>query len=133
MADIVILAEEFPVGGVNPELLVEQLLANGIQSSLSQAQLVLHNVTPEEETTARVLLAAHDSAQLSISEIRVVNQFDVDARFDVSVLKNKTPAQIYTSVQASIDGWANLAEAQADLREWLPLVFATIAWKVQHD
>ena len=28
----------------------------------------------------------------------------------------------------SIDGWSSLAQAKADLRDWLPLILAGLAW-----
>lgn len=58
------------------------------------------------------------------------NRTDVEARFLLSQLANKTPQQIYTAMQNSMDGWASLADAKSDLREWLPLLAAIIAWKV---
>jgi len=59
------------------------------------------------------------------------NQLDVETRFNLSQLANKTPQEIYTAIQGAMDGWETLADARADLREWLPLMAAIIAWKVQ--
>ena len=58
------------------------------------------------------------------------NQADAEARFLLSQLANKTPQEIYTLMQARMDSWSNLGQAKADLREWLPLLSAIIAWKV---
>jgi len=56
---------------------------------------------------------------------------DVNARFLLSQLSNKTPQEIYILMQGRMDNWTTLANAKADLREWLPLMAAIIAWKVQ--
>ena len=56
---------------------------------------------------------------------------DVNARFALSVLSNKTPQQIYTAVQNQVDSWGTLAQARAGLRELLPLLAAILAVKVQ--
>lgn len=55
---------------------------------------------------------------------------DVQDRWRNSPLHNKTPAQIYATMQAQVDGWTSLAQAKADLRVWLPLLFAALAWTV---
>jgi hypothetical protein len=36
-------------------------------------------------------------------------------------------------MQNKMDGWTSLADAKADLREWLPLFGAIIAWKVINE
>lgn len=43
-----------------------------------------------------------------------------------SPLADKPPAEIYDLMQARIDGWASLAAAKADMREWFPLMAAAI-------
>lgn len=58
----------------------------------------------------------------------LTQRLDVRARYAASVLKNKTPAEIYTYLQGRIDGWGNLNAAKADLRVWLPLLSAVLAW-----
>lgn len=60
-------------------------------------------------------------------------QADIKARWVASAIKGRTPQQIYTAMQASIDGWTSLAQAKADLRNWLPLMAAAIAWEVLQD
>lgn len=77
-----------------------------------------------------VYLAEVATEQAAENE-KIAAQNDVDARFLLSQLANKTPQEIYTAMQNNIDGWATLADARADLREWLPLMAALIAWKVQ--
>jgi hypothetical protein len=93
------------------------------------------SATGSDETTAANTVIAHDETQLTQDQQNeidlVANEDDVNTRFDASVLKNKNPAQIYTAMQGQIDGWVSLADAQADLREWLPFMAALIAWKVQ--
>ena len=59
-----------------------------------------------------------------------LNREEVRARFLASQLANKTPQQIYTAMQDAMDGWGSLADAKSDLREWLPLMAAILAWKV---
>jgi len=77
---------------------------------------------------AWVALHADEDAQLEAKESA---RADIDARFLLSQLANKTPQEIYTLMQNRMDSWASLADARADLREWLPLMAAIIAWKVQ--
>jgi len=131
MVDVLVFPNEFPAGGINVELLGEELSTINVGLSTSEFRITFHLPVIEDETAARTILANHISTQLSVPEILVANQADVTTHFDASVLKNKTPQQIFDSVQTSIDGWAQLADAQADLRDWLPLAFAIIAWKVQ--
>jgi len=59
------------------------------------------------------------------------NQLDVETRFNLSQLANKTPQEIYTLMQSAMDSWSTLADARSDLRIWLPLMAAIIAWKVR--
>ena len=58
---------------------------------------------------------------------------DIKARFLASALANKSPDEIYTLMQGQVDGWSSLAEAQSDLRAWLPLMAAAIAWLVLQE
>ncbi len=48
-------------------------------------------------------------------------------------LRDKTPAQIFALVQGRVDGWTSLANAKADLREWLPLLAVGLAWLARVD
>ena len=59
-----------------------------------------------------------------------LNQEEARTRFLLSQLANKTPSQIYTQMQERMDSWTSLADAREDLREWLPLFGALLAWKV---
>ena len=81
----------------------------------------------QEQITADAVVAAHDPNGKLPSE---ANRDDVRTRFLLSQLANKTPEEIYTLMQSRMDGWQNLAQAKTDLREWLPLMAAVIAWKV---
>ena len=96
---------------------------------------LIDSATPENETTAFDIIVAHDHTILSTGQqLNVdlsVNRSNIDTRFDASVIKNKTPAQIYTFIENQIDGWSTLADEKSDLRKWLPLMAAAIAWKVQ--
>jgi hypothetical protein len=61
------------------------------------------------------------------------HQADVQTRFDGSWLQGKTPGEIYTLMQERMDGWTSLADAKADLRVWLPLMAAAVAWGLQRN
>lgn len=106
----------------------------GYDGTTATAFLV-DTATPDNENTASSIITAHDHTLLSTQQQLDVdiniNSNDVDTRFDASVIKNKTPAQIYTALENQIDAWTTLADAQADLRDWLPLLGAIVAWKVQ--
>jgi len=45
-------------------------------------------------------------------------------------LEGKTPKDIYRIVEGRIDGWSNLAQVKADLREWLPRIAAIVVWLI---
>ena len=84
-------------------------------------------LTAQEQITADAVVAAHDpDGDLP----KNLNKKETEARFLLSQLADKTPEEIYTLMQGIIDGWGNLGQAKADLREWLPLLAAVIAWKV---
>ena len=84
-------------------------------------------LTAGEQSTADAVVAAHDpEGDLPW----LLNKKDAEARFLLSQLANKTPEEIYTLMQDRMDGWQNLGQAKSDLREWLPLIAAVIAWKV---
>lgn len=89
-------------------------------------------------TEAQLLAALSDvetdiQAEQQAEQTRTTNSDDVKTRFRNSPLANRSPQEIYTAMQNQIDGWSSLAEAQADLREWLPLMAAAIAWLVMED
>ena len=84
-------------------------------------------LTAPEQITADAVVAAHDpEGDLPW----LLNKKDAEARFLLSQLADKTPEEIYVLMQNVIDGWGNLGQAKEDLKEWLPLMAAVIAWKV---
>ena len=84
-------------------------------------------LTAQEQITADAVVAAHDpDGDLP----KNLNKKETEARFLLSQLADKTPEEIYTLMQNRMDGWTTLADAREDLREWLPLLAAVIAWKV---
>ena len=87
---------------------------------------------PEQYRDAIVaVIAVHVPVSVWNNEDRArVNMADVNDRWNLAALKDKTPAEIYSLMQGRMDAWANLAAAKADLREWLPLMAAAIAWMV---
>ena len=83
-----------------------------------------------DEGEIRTVIDAHDPNALSVGEQKQAHRDDAQARFLLSQLANKTPEEIFTQMQNKMDSWSNLSQAKADLREWLPLLAAVIAWKV---
>ena len=83
-----------------------------------------------DEGEIQVVIDAHDPEALSAGEIKQSYRDDARARFLLSQLADKTPEEIYTLMQNRMDSWTTLADARGDLREWLPLLAAVIAWKV---
>ena len=83
-----------------------------------------------DEGEIQVVIDAHDPEALSVGEVKQAYRDDARARFLLSQLADKTPEEIYVLLQDKMDGWQNLSQAKADLREWLPLMAAVIAWKV---
>jgi len=123
-----------------PSVLSQELFSANIDHTacyLSMGKyLVIDLVNNNDEQAALVVIDAHDgdAAQAAIENARIEAQnakADIDARFLLSQLANKTPQEIYTLMQNRMDSWTSLADARADLREWLPLMAAIIAWKVQ--
>ena len=83
-----------------------------------------------DEGEIQVVIDAHDPEVMSAGEIKQAHRNDARARFLLSQLADKTPEEIYVLMQDKIDNWSNLPQAKSDLREWLPLIAAVIAWKV---
>jgi len=84
-------------------------------------------LTALEQMTADAVVAAHDpDSDLPWN----LNAKAAKQKFLDSALANKTPIEIYTQMQGRMDSWTSLADARADLREWLPLIAAIIACKV---
>ena len=80
--------------------------------------------TGTDEADAQAIIDAHDP-----TDYDAINREDAKARFLLSQLANKTPEEIYTLMQGRMDSWTTLGDARDDLREWLPLIAAVMAWK----
>jgi hypothetical protein len=80
------------------------------------------------------LVAAYDPSLLTSGERARQEQVEGHSRWAaLTALRGKTVVEIYDIVQARIDGWTSLAEAKADFREWMPLLFAAVAWDIMQD
>ena len=101
-----------------------------MQSKPDGTEVYLFVPDGADEGEIQVVIDAHDPEALSAGEIKQAHREDARARFLLSQLANKTPEQIYTQMQGRMDNWSSLANAKSDLREWLPLIAAVIAWKV---
>jgi creatinine amidohydrolase/Fe(II)-dependent formamide hydrolase-like protein len=88
----------------------------------------LDSVTQQQIDAAIALVNAHTG----VDPVKVA-QADIRARWLASTIHGKDPTQIYTAVQGAIDGWTSLAAAKADLRVWLPLAIAALAWEVMKN
>ena len=101
-----------------------------MQSKPDGTEVYLFVPDAADEGEIQVVINAHDPEALSAGEIKQVHRDDARVRFLLSQLANKTPEEIYTLMQSRMDGWQNLSQVRTDLREWLPLMAAVIAWKV---
>ena len=101
-----------------------------MQSKPDKTEVYLFVPDSADEGEIQVVIDAHDPEALSAGEIKQSHRDDVRARFLLSQLANKPPEEIYVLMQDRMDGWQNLSQAKSDLREWLPLMAAVIAWKV---
>jgi hypothetical protein len=84
--------------------------------------------TRVQRDQAAAILVAHDP-----TDHDALNTADVASRWKTSAFHDKTPAQIYSLMQGRIDGWTSLAQAKTDLRDWLPLILAELAWTVLEE
>ena len=101
-----------------------------MQSKPDGTEVYLFVPDAADEGEIQVVIDAHDPEALSASEIKQAHRDDARARFLLSQLADKTPEEIYVLMQDRMDSWTTLADARGDLREWLPLLAAIIAWKV---
>lgn len=130
-----LISANIPPAGINFEKLNEDL-ANllgikygGVPAYSGEATLTFSaadNITPQEEADAVALVTNHDKNQLSARQQREANLAEAIQRIKNSNFADMSPAQIYTAMQNQIDGWATLADAKANLREWIPLMAAAI-------
>jgi len=101
-----------------------------MESKTDGTEVYLFVPDAADEGEIQAVIDAHDPEALSAGEIKQAHRDDARARFLLSQLANKTPQEIYTQMQGRMDNWSSLADARDDLREWLPLIAAVIAWKV---
>jgi len=101
-----------------------------MQSKPDGTEVYLFVPDAADEVEIQVVIDAHDPEALSAGELKQANRDHVRAQFLLSQLADKTPQEIYTQMQGRMDNWTSLADARDDLREWLPLIAAVIAWKV---
>jgi len=129
---------EYALANANVALLREEL---EVQIAPADIRNVGHNgtilwVIHADTLSAGELLfidntvAAHNPALLSTLQQEqadaIAASANVVARFDASNFADKSPDEIFTFMQTAIDGWANLGDAQADMRKWFPLMAALI-------
>ncbi len=132
----------FSLKPVNAELLHQEILAvippllfSGVSVDRQNIRIIVaDSITSEQEGFVAVVVVNHNGALLTQGQQdevdRVDNVVDMKSRLDASGLRSKSPQQIYTQVQNQIDAWANIADMQADLREWIPLIAAAVVWMV---
>ena len=83
--------------------------------------------TQQELDVGWIVVSTRIAEDEAASTKRLENRNDAKARFLLSQLNDKTPQQISTQMQNKMDNWSSLADAKADLREWLPLFGALLA------
>jgi hypothetical protein len=130
------------IAQVNPTLLLEELeTALGFELKLvtkKEADLLLEaiiskkdntEITPLEEATIFSIVGSHNHENPDSREAQIIqdnlNKDNALLKWSASQLSNKTPDEIFTLIENNIDSWSNLADAQTDLKKWLP-VMATI-------
>lgn len=133
----------FPVvSPINQERLTEELsnalgpvfvrLENGGPDTIGV--VLTDDATTSQIETAESSCANHDGTQPSLAQQKTtsdaVSEGNIRNQWQSSALHNKTPQQIFTTMQNQIDGWTSLTQAKADLRVLLPLLFAAIGWTV---
>ena len=96
----------------------------GVSTAADEITIHLEDgATPEDEGAALAVLDAHDPSAMTAEQQA---ERDFLAAWRGGALVGKTPADIYRALDARIGGWASLADAKADLREWLPLMGAAL-------
>ena len=120
---------------------LEATLNRPVDGVTSGPRGVVMFITPglaaSETALVETVVAAHSPAGKTLTElaqeVALANAQDVLDRWLASSLHGKSPAQLYTALQSAMDGWTSLADAKADLRQWLPLMAAVLAWKTLQD
>lgn len=120
-------------GRVNLALLHEELTAvlgasfGGLLTGDDEVRAVLLVTTDEDAEALRPVcqdvLGAHDPDAKSAEQQAYE---DFLTTWNQGMLVGKTPKQIYQGITAQINGWTSLADAKADLRDWLPLIGAAL-------
>lgn len=94
-------------------------------------RLNVDSIPADEERAIRNVVNDHLSQLAQVEAARQLQlqaeQTDVNTRFLTSNLANKTPAEIYTTVQGMVDSWGTVAQMRAGLRTILPLLAAMAA------
>ena len=134
----------YPDKQTNPELLKEQINAALGYAALFDAKnngrtgeyyVYFPDITEGERDLIIPVIDAHDYTQQSQGQIddeaRRAAIADALDRLNLNALRGKTPAQIYAAIQGQIDGWTSLADAQDDLREWIPLIASAVYWLIK--
>jgi len=117
---------------INTRKLILELQTAGLPvNECSGDGRIGYTTTPTQEQLdlAAAIVAAHDPTDFDA--LSAENTRLRWAQF--AAFKGKNPAEIHTLVQRKIDSWASLADAKADLRQWLPLLIAAAAWSAIRD
>lgn len=69
MVNIIILEIDYPAGGINVDLLGEQLDVIGVGLGTQAGSITLHLPDPTDETAARTIVTAHDASQQSENQL----------------------------------------------------------------
>lgn len=101
----------------------------GFRSGWDGIVVVTTNAATEEDNnTARQIVLNHDMAARTDDQIELAAIADqtsgVIAQYLASPLSNRTPQDLYNEVRTEINAWTTLAEAKADLQQWLPFISA---------
>lgn len=84
--------------------------------------------TAEDENTARQVVLAHDMDERTEEQVELAaiqtQTSGVISQYLASPLSDRTPQQVYDQVASDIAGWGTLADAKADLQQWLPFLCA---------
>lgn len=101
----------------------------GFRSSWQGIFVMLNgDVTAGHRSTATQTVLEHDMESRTEEQDELAALADqtsgVIAQYLASPLSDRTPQALYNELQSEINGWASLADAKADLRQWLPMIAA---------
>lgn len=74
------------------------------------------------------LVSSHDYESKTPDQQAEIWRTEAFGHWEMSSLHGKSPAQIVTYLHSAMDGWATLADARADLKNWLPILAIAIAY-----